>query len=188
MPGPKSPRPPIYQLKVTLKGARPPIWRRIQVPSNVTLARLHRVIQVSMGWYNAHLHQFTISGVGYGEPSPDDWESVKDERRFRLSAVVRTEKTKFLYDYDFGDGWDHEILVEKILPNEAGLEQAICLKGARACPPEDVGGVWGYASFLETIGDPDHPEHDEMLEWVGGDFDPEAFDAEATTKALKSRL
>ncbi len=187
MPAQKTMRPPIYQLKVTLKGTRPPIWRRLQVPSDVTLAKLHRVIQVSMGWYNSHLHQFTINGVYYGVPSPDDWQPIVDERRYRLSAVVPQAKTKFLYEYDFGDGWDHEILVEKILPNDTGLEHALCLKGRRACPPEDVGGVWGYVSFLEAISNPDHPEHEELLEWVGGGFDPEAFDPERTTAALKNR-
>lgn len=168
---------PIYQLKVALRGSRPPIWRRIQVPSTITLAQLHQVIQTSMGWYNCHLHEFEIQGQTYGQPMPEyDEFGIKDEGRIRLDKVISGEKFKFSYIYDMGDGWDHQILVEKILPPDPEVSYPLCVKGKRACPPEDCGGIWGYAEFLTTIQDPSQDDHDSMLEWVGGSFDPEAFD------------
>ncbi len=169
----------VYQLKVTLKYLRPPIWRRLQVSNNVTLQKLRNILQDAMGWYGGHLHQFTIQGANYGEPDPQ-YEGMgmemKNEKRFRLDQVVSAPKSKFIYEYDFGDSWMHEILVEKILPPEKGIRSPVCLAGARACPPEDCGGVGGYANLLEAINDPGHPEHEDLLEWVGGGFDPEAFD------------
>jgi hypothetical protein len=177
---------PVYQLKVTLKDSRPPIWRRILVPGDVTLTKLHRILQVVMGWYDSHLHQFIVGGASYGEPDPDFPEDgMKSERRVKLKQVAPHENDCFTYEYDFGDSWEHDIRVEKILPAVPGLELPVCIAGKRACPPEDCGGVWGYESFLEAIGDPDHPEHDEMLQWVGGEFDPEAFDLGEINESLK---
>jgi hypothetical protein len=179
----------IYQIKVTLRYSKPPIWRRIQVPADVSLARLHRILQVIMGWEDYHLHQFIIDDEYYGEPHPDYevWgPEMRDEQRAELGRLVPEEGLKFLYEYDFGDGWEHKLLVEKILPPEPGVGYPRCLKGKRACPPEDVGGVWGYDGFLEVIRDPDHPEHEEWLEWVGGEFDPEAFDLEEVNAELES--
>ncbi|MBN1933526.1 MAG: plasmid pRiA4b ORF-3 family protein [Anaerolineae bacterium] len=175
----------IYQLKVTLEGFRPPIWRRIQVPDDVTLAHLHLILQTAIGWTDYHLHMFTIDGVHYGEPSPEDWEPVKSEKRYRLNQLVG-EGGRFRYEYDFGDSWEHGILVEKVLPADPQVEYPICIKGKMACPPEDVGGTWGYADFLEAIQNPEHPEHDEMLEWIGGEFDPQAFDLEEVNAALQN--
>jgi hypothetical protein len=172
----------IYQIKVTLNGSKPPIWRRIQVPGNYTLAQMHAVLQVVMGWTNSHLHAFTVGGISFGHPDPElDFE---DERKVRLSQLVPEEKARFLYEYDFGDNWEHVLEVEKILPPEPGAQYPVCLAGKRAGPPEDCGGVWGYADFLEAIRDPEHPEHEEMREWVGGEFDPEAFDREAINREL----
>lgn len=179
----------IYQLKVTLKGCRPPIWRRIQVDSNATLRHLHWVIQFSMGWTNSHLHSFDIHGVEYGEPMPefgfDGDEEIRDEQTVKLNKIVPTEKFKFSYLYDFGDSWEHEILVEKILEADPEAEYPICIKGKRACPPEDCGGVWGYQEFLIAIQDSEHPEHEEMLEWVGGFFDPEDAELDEVNYQLK---
>jgi hypothetical protein len=164
----------VYQLKITLKGMRPPIWRRVQVKSSTTLSQLHLAIQAAMGWWNCHLHQFLIDGIDYGEPSLDyDWD-LQDETRVKLSQVVRGEKSKFFYTYDFGDSWEHEILVEKVLLRDSKVTYPRCMTGKRACPPEDCGGTWGYAEFLEAIQDSAHPEHDELLEWIGGSFDAEA--------------
>ncbi len=165
----------IYQLKITLKDFRPPIWRRVQVKSNITLGKLHQIIQASMGWTNSHLHGFSIGGVEYGEPLPELELEIKNEQKVKLSKVVTGEKQKFFYTYDMGDSWEHEILVEKVLPHDPLVCYPVCITGKRACPPEDCGGVWGYADFLEAITQPDHPEHESMLEWVGGAFDPDAF-------------
>lgn len=178
----------IYQLKMTLLGSRPPIWRRMHVSSNISLAALHWAIQYAMGWTNSHMHHFKVGKTYYGVSYPDDFDDVtrtKDEKNFTLSDLVSKPKAKFIYEYDFGDSWEHEIVLEKILPPESGVRYPICIAGKRACPPEDCGGVWGYASFLEAIQNPDHPEHDDMLEWVGDSFNPEAFDLAAVNKALR---
>lgn len=179
---------PIYQIKVTLDHSRPPIWRRILVPSNITLARLHRVLQAVMGWADYHLHQFIVGQTYYGVPDPDygDWVEMRDERRVKLNQIVPGEGFKFRYEYDFGDSWMHTLLVEKILAPEPGQQYPACVKGKRACPPEDVGGIWGYYNFLEAIQDPDHPEHEDYLTWVGGEFDPEALDLDAVNAALRT--
>lgn len=178
----------VYQLKVSLKGIRPPIWRRIQVLGSTTLQELHFIVQAVMGWENAHLHQFTIDGIDYGQPVPDPIpgldSDIRNEKTFTLAQVVTGEKFKFLYVYDFGDDWEHEILVEKVLPLDPKVSYPVCLKGKRACPPEDCGGPWGYADFLAAIQDPSRPEHEEMLEWIDGGFDPEAFDLDESNQWL----
>lgn len=175
---------PVYQLKVTLRGSRPPIWRRVLVPGKFSLHKLHQVIQLVMGWTDSHLHQFIIDGQYYSIPSPEDLEPVSDERRHSLSQIATREKHKFFYEYDFGDSWEHEIVVEKILSPVSGVKYPACIKGKRACPPEDIGGLWGYETFLEAIGDPHHEEHDSYLEWFGGDFDPEACDLDEINQSL----
>ena len=181
----KSTAAPVYQLKITLRDFRPPIWRRVLVPGSANLYRLHRVVQIAMGWTNSHLHQFIIDGEYYSIPSEDDWEPVKDERRLTLAQIAPAARRKFVYEYDFGDSWEHEILVEKILPPDPAVKHAVCLVGKRACPPEDVGGVWGYAEFLEAIRNPEHEEHDSYLEWIGGEFDPDEFDVDAINAGLR---
>ncbi len=174
-----------YQLKITLRDSRPPIWRRVLVPGDFSLHKLHRVAQIAMGWTDSHLHQFLVGEICYGEPHPDDEIEMNDERRFTLNQIAPREKSKFVYEYDFGDSWEHEILVEKVLPPEPGVKYPLCVKGKRACPPEDVGGVWGYDTFLKAIRDPDHEEHDSYLEWIGGEFDPEAFDLDEINQELR---
>lgn len=179
----------IYQIKVALQGSRPPIWRRFQVPGDVTLYRLHRVLQLVMGWTNSHLHQFIVGDTYFREPDPDDifWDDfeTKNERRVRLIEMVPRTPFKFVYEYDFGDGWRHEVLVEAVSNPRAGVRYPVCLKGKRACPPEDCGGIWGYADFLRAITDPHHPEHESMREWIGGSFDSEAFDLKEVNVALR---
>lgn len=176
----------IYQLKITLSDCKPPIWRRLLVPDTFTLAQLHEAIQISMGWENYHLHQFTIDFVNYGRPSADDWEPVQDERRVTLQKLGIQKKDKFEYIYDFGDDWLHRILVEQILLPDAGAHYPVCIKGKMACPPEDVGGMFGYAEFLDAIADPNHEEHDTYLEWIGRAFDPAAFDMQAINQQLRT--
>jgi hypothetical protein len=168
--------PLIYQLKITLKDIEPPIWRRVWVDKNATLSHLHWVIQIAMGWTNSHLHSFTIQGVGYGVPMPEldfDGTDVQDEHAVMLSDFASGELFKFSYLYDFGDSWEHEILVEKVLLADPNVHCPVCIQAERACPPEDCGGVRGYQEFLAIIQAEDHPEHDAMLEWVGGFFDPD---------------
>jgi hypothetical protein len=188
-PKPKQPK-CVYQLKVTLRNIRPPIWRRLLVTSDTKLSRLHDILQAAMGWWGGHLHQFTARGVYYGDLQfVEDlgWgPKVHDEHRFTLADVARGEKAKLLYEYDFGDGWEHDIVVEKVLPVEKGVRYPICIKGRRACPPEDVGGPWGYGEFLEALRDPNHPEHETYSDWIEGSFDPEAFDLDSVNKQLKT--
>jgi hypothetical protein len=178
--------PQLYQLKVTLMDTKPPIWRRLLVRGDTTLARLHTILQIAMGWYDSHLHTFTIRGTDYSVPDPEWDPPLADERKATLAGLGLTARSKFRYLYDMGDGWEHEIVVEAVKDAETMRPpRAVCMAGARACPPEDVGGTGGYECFLEAIRDPEHKEHREMLEWVGGEFDPEAFDVAEANKALK---
>lgn len=183
-----SPRSTVHQLTITLLGVEPLVWRRVQVPSGVTLSRVHGDIQAVMGWSNSHLHRFEIKGGRYGTPDPDYVPAfggpVLDERKARLGSLV-AEGDRFTYEYDFGDSWEHEIVVEEILPAGPGSATSRCLEGARACPPEDVGGWPGYAAFLDAMADPKHPEHDDRSEWIGGTWDPEHFNLDGITAALK---
>lgn len=177
----------VYQLKITLTGSTPPIWRRVQMHGNTSFSRLHDILQIAMGWTDSHLHEFVIRDTRYGFPDMewDPLERPKDERRVRLGQLVTREQDRFTYEYDFGDGWTHEIVVEKILPPEPGLPYPRCIAGKRACPPEDVGGMSGYEHFIKAIRDPRHEEHDELLTWAGGVFNPEAFDMEAVNQQLR---
>jgi hypothetical protein len=174
----------VYQLKISLEGVRPPIWRRVQV-KDCNLADLHDVIQVAMGWESYHLYSFTVGGVDYGERDmTGDELDMKDARRARLSRLVRGEKFKFRYTYDFGDNWEHEIAVEKLLPPERGKTYPVCVDGKRAGPPEDVGGVWGFMEFVEAMRDPAHPQHRELADWYEDPFDPDAFDIDEVNRRL----
>jgi hypothetical protein len=175
----------VYQLKVTLRDSKSPIWRRIQVTSDIRLSMLHHVLQVVMGWEDAHLHQFIAHGIYYGTPNPDFGFEVQNEQYMSLQQVVSREKDKLIYEYDFGDSWEHELLVEKIRPLEEGKRYPVCLTGKRACPPEDCGGIRGYASLLEAIRDPEHPEHEEMVKWVESEFDPDIFDLDEVNRELQ---
>jgi hypothetical protein len=180
-----------YQLKIELEGASPPIWRRVLVPGNASLGRLHDIIQVAMGWSNAHLHQFIVDRQIHSDPAFElnefgDAPGVRNESKTLLMNVAPRAGKVLVYEYDFGDSWTHRIKVEKILKQEPAIGSAVtCIDGARACPPEDCGGVWGYEDMLQILKDPEHEEHESTLEWLGEDFDPEAFDIEATNKALR---
>jgi hypothetical protein len=174
----------IYQIKIVLCDSKPPIWRRLLVSDAINLYKFHQIIQIAMGWTDSHLHQFIIDGEYYSIPSPYDMTPVIDERRYRLNQIVSLKSDKFFYEYDFGDSWVHEITVEKTSLPDPDVKYPICIKGKRACPPEDVGGILGYEYFLEAVNDPDHEEHDMYLDWQGFEFDPESFDIEETNLAL----
>lgn len=180
-----SQKPIIYQLKVTLKGSKPPIWRRLLVDGNVSLDGLHTILQIAMEWSDTHLHHFYVNKTYFGIPDPEFADDLlKDERGVLLRKVARKEKFKFSYQYDMGDFWEHDIVVEKITPALAKTPYATCIKGKLACPPEDCGGIWGYENVKETLKNPDHPEHQEISEWLDGEFDPTAFDIEMVNYRL----
>jgi len=173
----------VYQFRITLKGTKPPIWRRIQVPETYSFWDLHVAIQDAMGWLDYHLHQFDIINpatgmmVEIGIPDKESDRDILADWRQKIANYFFMENSSADYVYDFGDNWKHKIKLEKILPRDVNTDYPICIKGKRACPPEDCGGVWGYKNFLEIISDPDNDEYEEMLEWIGGEFDPEHFDA-----------
>ncbi len=176
--------PATYQLKITLQGIFPPIWRRIQIPGSMKLPSLHKALQTVVGWTNTHLHQFEKGGKYWGVPEHDGFDDdMIDERRVTVAELLPAENDVLLYKYDFGDDWRHDVVLEKILPPEA-CTRPVCLAGARRCPPEDVGGPPGYQEFLEVIFEPNHREFSNLRGWAGGTFHAEEFDLEAINKAL----
>lgn len=175
---------PVYQLHVELCYTGPVIWRRLQV-RGVKLSKLHVILLLAMEWDGGHLHEFVIGGACYGEPDPDYPHGllVEDEKKITLMKALGARKT-FTYLYDYGDDRQHRVKVEKVLPPDLDLPYPICLDGSNACPPEDVGGVPGYYEFLKAINDPTHEEHEAMLEWCGGSFDPAAFNLNEVNQRL----
>ncbi len=174
------------QLKIALKYMRPAIWRRVVLPDNYTLGNLHEVIQIVMGWHNGHMHRFEIGGRSYTSAEAYDEMDMEDESMVLLGGLLNKEKQKFLYEYDFGDSWIHEITVEKIFPVESQKQGALCLSGKRACPPEDCGSYPGYEALLEALAAPEKDdEQKSLLEWMGGDYDPDYFDLVAVNIRLK---
>ena len=181
-----APAAPIYQLKITLAEVEPPVWRRIRLRGDLRLDRLHAVFQKAMGWQNAHLHEWTVGGRRYGAPEPDEPHyEVEDESRLTLREAAPVQGVRFEYVYDLGDNWTHDVVVERIDPPDPKSSSPECLAGERACPPEDCGGAGGYERFLDAIRDPRHPEHEDLLAWAGGRFEPEAFDLAAVNRRLR---
>lgn len=179
----------IYQLRVTLLDTEPEVWRRFLVPSNVNLHRLHLILQATMGWTNSHLYRFEIGAREYAEPNPEnDFYELpfRSSTRARLGSLVTQPGTRFIYEYDFGDSWIHELVLERILKHETGKRYPVCLAGDRACPPEDCGGTQGYAELLEIIGNPEHEEYLDTMTWVGGHFDPGVFDITTVNRELET--
>jgi yecA family protein len=173
---------PVYQLKVALQGSKPPIWRRIQVPGNLTLERLHDVIQICMGWIDSHLHQFLIDRTCYRLPDENDlWQTSrpKNEAKYTLQDLEKKIQPRFQYIYDFGDDWMHQITVENILPAGEGKSYPVLITGRRACPPEDIGGISRYLHLIDVLSDPENEEYDEMADILDVDFfDPAQFGKE----------
>jgi hypothetical protein len=181
----------ILEIEVFLAETEPRIWRRFEVRDDITLAKLHDVLQAVMGWYDCHLHQFRdMEETRYG-PRDDDmdpeWDAdVIEERTVKLRHVMPEVGSRLLYEYDFGDDWVHGLEVVKVGPAEPGTRYPRCLSGERACPPEDVGGVYGFYEMLEALANPKHEEHDSYLEWLGGGYDPQAFDLDQVNRLLAS--
>lgn len=174
------------QLRIVLRDIEPPIWRRLLVPDHLQLSQLHNVFQGAMGWTNSHLHEFDIAGLSYGPMDPEARAMgypAFDEKRVRLWNFKRRPGITFTYVYDLGDNWEHDVEIEDFVSVADDVTPRV-LAGARRCPPEDVGSVDGYMSFVEAILDPNHEEHQAMLTWVGGAFDPEAFDVAEANAAV----
>jgi DNA-binding Lrp family transcriptional regulator len=182
----------VYHFKILLQDTDPAIWRRIET-KDVTLEKLHELIQSAMGWTNSHLHQFEIADVRYTDPrfmmgDFDDFGAI-DYSGIRIGDLVAKHGSKLRmgYEYDFGDGWHHDVVLEKVTEPEPGVIYPRCIDGERACPPEDVGGVYGFAGYVEAITNPNHSEYGELLEW-NGPFDPAQFDAAKATRRMKKGL
>lgn len=182
----------IYQIKVTLLGTKPPIWRRLLVPASMTLVKLHDVLQTAMGWAGGHMHEFRTADRHFGIPDPEDRSmgmQVENERSIRLSSVLRRAGAKLIYTYDFGDNWEHSVVLEKLLPAQLSLdlEYPICIDGKLACPPDDCGGIPGYYELIEALADPEHDRHEEISEWISDGFDPQAFSVENVNRMLSPK-
>ncbi|MHB8658947.1 MAG: plasmid pRiA4b ORF-3 family protein [Solirubrobacteraceae bacterium] len=182
-----SARRPAMQVKLSLRGvSEPPVWRRLLLPANMRLDRFHDVIQTALGWTDTHLHVFSTDGGEYGVPDPE--LGYRDERRARLEQVLREPGDRIRYTYDFGGDWEHDIEFEKHVNVDPDAQLPACVGGKGGCPPEDCGGVWGYADLKASLASPDHEEHGGMLEWLGldsaSDFDPAACDPAETNDVL----
>jgi hypothetical protein len=165
----------IWAIKLSLREIKPEIWRRIEVASTITLADLHQVIQAAMGWMDSHLHDFDLGDVRYGMVQDDFDDGMADETGVRLDTVCQPG-ARFIYNYDFGDGWEHLVVIEKAVAIEPGTRYPRCTAGRNSCPPEDCGGPWGYADMLKTLAGKRNAERAELIEWLGGEFDPRDFD------------
>jgi hypothetical protein len=181
----------VYYLRVTLKDSNPTIWRDVLVPSNLTLEELHYVIQTVMGWDNCHLHQFIAGKIFYND-GMDDYDQYSDtedcdrnERKYTISQLLCEEESSIIYEYDLGDSWTHYVELKKILPADAEVRKPRCIQGEQACPPEDCGGIWGYADMLETLR---YTETDETITGLSKDFDPNYFNIDAVNRVLKHLL
>jgi hypothetical protein len=178
-PKKKAARNSVVTIKITLRGSKPPIWRRVVISGSSTLGDLHGVIQRAMGWTGGHLHHFEVNGRHYSDPS-EMVEGAANEERLTLNGLVKSGAKRFGYTYDFGDNWEHIITIEKVGYADVPPTSPVCIAGKRACPPEDCGGIWGYYDLLEALADPGHPEHEQQKEWCeewyDGALDPETFE------------
>ena len=177
--------PAACRIKVTLSDVRPPIWRRIEIASNVTFKELHDILQVVMGWTNSHLHVFEVGDQRIGVPDAEAPDEVPEKNVF-LGDVLKQGTRRFRYDYDFGDGWEHDLEVEELFEPEPGTVLPRCIGGKRSGPPEDVGGPHGYVESLAAFANSRHPRHREFADWFPRDFDPERFDLESINQRLNA--
>ncbi len=173
----------VVRIKATLRGIEPPIWRRIQVPANLTLRRLHFVLQRVMGWKDTHPHRFRVGDTIFGMPSADSWK-LRDSRWVTLQDLLSSGTKAFTYEYDFDDGWEHQLKIEGMADGDPGNQLPVCLAGERACPPESSGGPAGYRTIQAAMKDPAHEEHQHVMRWLPPGFDPELFDLEEVNASL----
>jgi Plasmid pRiA4b ORF-3-like protein len=186
--GSVNPELPVLRIKIVLLGTKPPIWRRVLVPAEFTLAQLHDVVQAAMGWEDCHLYQFYIGKQRFGVPDPNErflgGSLTLNEKKTRLANLLNTVGAKATYIYDLGDSWEHALTVEKILPAELDVPYPLCTEGKLAAPPEDCGGIPGFYHMMEALADPNHEDHEDMRDWTDS-FDPEAFSLEAVNKRMR---
>ncbi len=179
----------IFQIQISLKYSKPKIWRRLLIPSDLFLREFHMINQTAMGWEDSHLHQFIKKDTFYKEKMLDDffWNDFRhvDYENVKVSDLLKKVKDKIIYEYDFGDSWEHDIILEKILPPDNNLQYPICLTGRMNCPPEDCGGIGGYYYMLEALEDVEHEEYEDFFEWLDGDFDPKYFNKNEVNKLLR---
>lgn len=178
----------ILTIKITLRESQPKIWRRFQIADDMTLGKLHDVIQIVMGWQDCHLHEFEQGKKTYRKPYPDEDDygtpSINEDQ-VSVGELLRRKKQKLIYNYDMGDYWEHALQVENISEPESKQFYPNCIEGALACPPEDCGGTWGYQNMLAALADPNHEEHETFVEWRGPDFDAEEFNLKGINEVLK---
>jgi hypothetical protein len=181
----------VYQIQISLLRFKPKIWRRVLIQSDMLLSDFHKVIQTTMGWTNSHLHQFIKNEICYSERLPDDitWEELGsvDYLNLKVSDLLVREEERIQYEYDFGDGWNHELILEKILYGDNELEFPVCLAGEMNCPPEDCGGISGFANILEILKNPKDEEYESYIVWFGGKFNPAHFNIRKVNKLLRSK-
>jgi hypothetical protein len=179
----------VFRVHVVLEGIDPGIWRNLLVPASFTLDDLHLTLNEGMGWANWHLHRFDMGKRSFGDVTKPSvgLEAFEDERKVRLDSLIQVGQ-QLRYSYDFGDGWRHRVEVDKLLEFDKRLQYPLCIAGARACPPEDCGGPLGYALLLQILQDESHAQHNDMIAFVGGHYDPEGFDVNRTNAGLRERF
>ncbi len=178
----------IIQLKITIQGTKPPVWRQIQVEKSITFSQLHTILLIVMGWDGGHLYEFLVDGIRISEPSSDDegWGGgIHDSSKIKLDSLISDSKTKIVYTYDFGDDWEHKIVLEGYHNKDETQYYPVCIDGKQCCPPEDCGGIYAFSELLKTLKNKNHPDYDDTLEWVGEDYDSEKFDIVKVNKNLR---
>jgi len=178
----------VYRVKITLRDSRPPIWRRLLLDPGMTLNKLHQAIQVSFGWTQTHLWEFQSGRERIGVPDEEFADDIQSAKRVKVGHVLDKPGQSLCYTYDMGDDWEHDIKLQEVQPNEPGMKLPLCLEGARACPPEDCGGVGGYEELIEALKDTKHARHNELKKWLDRPFDPEAFDLDETNRTLRTGM
>ena len=176
----------LYQIKVTLTDVHAPVWKRALLSPEITLGKLHLILQIVMGWEDRHMHRFLHGGREYSDPRFESEGNALDERKTVLGVIMKAPGDRLVYEYDFGDDWRHELIYEEWIQSDEHVPYAICIEGARACPPEDCGGPYAYNDLVRALKNPTQKRYKQMLDWAGDRFDPEAFNLDAINKRLSN--